>query len=146
MRVYGLLLRWQLWISTYYVSFFFFFFFLSWLCCPLRLQNSSQICLWEGFLLCGNFSSFMTPSPGWISVPILLSLFLSFIFCSTSFWREWPVFLSAWCPPTALRICFVEVAQHSNDLVMNLWGRKWSHLPIHLRSWDCLQSWLIMSL
>ena len=24
---------------------------------------------WEGFLLCGNFSSFMTPSPRWVSVP-----------------------------------------------------------------------------
>ena len=41
-----------------------FSFSLSWLCCPLRFQNSPQISLWEGFRLCGNFSSFMTPSLG----------------------------------------------------------------------------------
>ena len=28
------------------------------------------------------------------------------------------------CPPSAFRSCFVEVAQHSNALLMNLWGRK----------------------
>ena len=28
----------------------------------------------------------------------LLSLFLSFIFCPTSFWRQWAAFLGAWCP------------------------------------------------
>ena len=50
----------------------------------------------------------------------LLSLFLSFIFCPTSFCREWGAFLGAWCPPPAFRSCFVEVAQHSSDLLMNL--------------------------
>ena len=29
----------------------------------------------------------------------LLSLFLSVIFCPTSFWRQWAAFLGAWCPP-----------------------------------------------
>ena len=53
--------------------------------CSLRFQNSPQINLWEGFLLCGNFSSFTTPSPGWVSVRKFLFLFLSFIFCPTSF-------------------------------------------------------------
>ena len=66
----------------------------------------------------------------------LLSLFLSFIFCPTSFWRQWAAFLDAWYPPTASESCFVEVAQHSNDLLMNLWGRKWSPRPIPLQSWD----------
>ena len=51
-------------------------FVFSQLCCPLRLQNSPQTRLWEGFLLFGNFSSFMTPSPGQITVPN--SFFLSF--------------------------------------------------------------------
>ena len=60
----------------------------------------------------------------------LLSLLLSFIFCPTSFRREWAAFLGACCPPPVFRICFVEVAQHSNDLLMNLWGRKWSARPI----------------
>ena len=53
-----------------------------------------------------------------------------------SFQIEWAAFLDAWCPPPAFRNCFVEVAQHSNDLLMNLWGRKWSHHPIPLPSWD----------
>ena len=29
----------------------------------------------------------------------LLSLFLSVIFCPTSFWRQWAAFLGAWCSP-----------------------------------------------
>ena len=43
--------------------------FFSQLCCLLRFQNSPQIHLWEGFLLCENFSSFTTPSPGQVSIP-----------------------------------------------------------------------------
>ena len=43
-------------------------FFSPQLCCPLRFQNSPQTCLWEGFLLCGDFS-FPTPSPAWVSIP-----------------------------------------------------------------------------
>ena len=67
---------------------------------------------------------------------IIVSFLLSFIFCPTSFWREWATFLGAWCPPPAFRRCFMEVAQHSNDLLMNLWGRKWSLHPIPSPSWD----------
>ena len=66
-----------------------------------------------------------------------LSLFLSFIFCPTSFWRHWPVFLVVRCPLPAFRSCFVEVAPHSNDLLMNLWGIKCSPCPIPPPSWDC---------
>ena len=54
----------------------------------------------------------------------LLSLFLSFIFCPTTFRREWAAFLGAWCPLPGFRSCFVVFAQHSNDLSMNLWGEK----------------------
>ena len=36
------------------------------------------------------------------------------------------------------RSCFVEVVQHSNDLLMNLWGTKWSPRPIPPPSWDRL--------
>ena len=60
----------------------------------------------------------------------LLSLFLSFIFCLTFFRRQWAAFLGAWCPLPEFRSCFVEFFQHSNDLLMNLWGRKWSPCPI----------------
>ena len=103
------------------------FFFFPQLCCPLRFQNSPQTRLWTGFLMCGNFSSFMTPSPGQVSIPKSF-LSLSFAFCSTSFWREWAAFLGTWCPLPAFRSCFVEVAQHSNDF----WGIRGgeSGLPI----------------
>ena len=68
--------------------------------------------------------------PEWVSVPNCLSLFSSFIFCPPSR-RQWAAFLGAWCPPPAFRSCkFVEFAQRSNDLLMNLWGRKWSPHPI----------------
>ena len=36
-----------------------------------------------------------------------------------SFWREWAAFLGAWCPLPVFRRCFVEFAQHSNDLLMS---------------------------
>jgi len=64
----------------------------------------------------------------------LLFLSVSFTFCPTSFWREWAAFLGAWCPPPVLRNCFVECPQDSNDLLMNLWGRRWSPHPIPLPS------------
>ena len=81
--------------------------FNPWLCCPLRFQNSPQTRQWEGFLVFRKFSSFTTPSQDWSSSLTLLSLFLSFTFCPTSFWREWVAFLGAWCPPSAFRSCLV---------------------------------------
>ena len=65
----------------------------------------------------------------WSGVPLP-----SPIFCPTSFKREWAAFLGAWCPPPAFRNCSVEVTQHSNDLLMNLWGKKWSPRPVPLPS------------
>ena len=79
--------------------------------------------------------SLLSPQDGFPSLN-LLSQFLSFIFCFTSFRRDWAAFLGAWCPPPAFRSCFVEVAQRSNDLLMNLWGKKWSPRPIPLPPWD----------
>ena len=74
----GLLLGLQLQLGTYSMGFWFFFF--SRLFCPLRFQNSPQTQLWEGFLLCGNFSSFKIPSPGQVSVPnSFVSLFVLYI-------------------------------------------------------------------
>ena len=59
---------------------FYLFIYSSWSCCPLRFQNSLQTRWWEGFLVFGNFSSFMTPSLGWISVPnSFVSLFIFYI-------------------------------------------------------------------
>ena len=73
----GLLLCWELQLGVFSVLFFFFF---SWLFCSLRFQNFPQTHPWEGLLLCGNFSSFTTPSPGWVSVPnSFVSLFVFYI-------------------------------------------------------------------
>ena len=144
----GLLLCWELWLGAYSVGFFVFCFCfclssrLRW---PLRFQNSPQTHRWECVLLFGNFSSFMTPSPGWITVPnSLVSLFVFYI-CPTYFWREWADFLGAWCPLPAFRSCLVEVTQHSNDLFINIWGRKWSSWPIPPPSWDCPHECWILS-
>ena len=117
------------------VSFFFFLLLPGYV--ALWDSKTPKTCPWESFLLCGNFSSF-TLSPQVRSPSLnLLSLFLSFIFCPTSFRREWAAFLGAWCTPPAFRSCFVEVAQHSDDLLMNLWERKRSPCPIPPPSWDC---------
>ena len=83
----------------------------------------------------------LPPQDGSLSLT-LLSLFLSFIFCPTSFWREQPAFLGAWCPLPAFRSCFVKVTQHSNDLMVNLWGRKWSPRPILPPSRDHHTEWI----
>ena len=64
----------------------------------------------------------------------LLCLFLSFIVCPTSFPRQWAASLGAWCSLPAFRSGFVEFAQGSNVLSMNLWRRKWSPHPIPLPS------------
>ena len=108
---------------------FLFLFFISF---PsyVALWDSPQTRLWEGFPLFGNFSSFRLPPQNRSSSLTLLSLLLFFIFCPTSFPREWAAFLDAWCPPPAFRSCFGEVAQHSNDILMNLCRRKWSPRPI----------------
>ena len=57
-------------------------------------------------------------------------------FCPISFQRDWAAFLGAWCPLPGFRVCFVEVAWYSNDLYMNLWGRKWSPHSIPSPSWE----------
>ena len=54
--------------------------------------------------------SWLPPQDGSLSLT-LLSLFLSFIFCPTSFWRQLTAFLGAWCPPPAFRSCFIEFDQ-----------------------------------
>ena len=92
---------------------------------------------------CERVSYYLKTSPSWLPSQngspslTLLSLFsclLYFVLLPTSFWREWAAFLGAWSSPPAFRSYFVEVAQHSNDLLMNLWGTKWSPCPIPLPS------------
>ena len=132
----GLLLHRQLWLGMYSVVLFLFL-FSSQLCCPLRFKNSPQTCLWESsYCVETSPPSQFPPLGGQVSIPNSMSLFLSFMFCPTSFWREWAAFLGAWSPPLVFRSCFVEVDQHSNDFLMNLLGRKWCSILFlhHLRT------------
>ena len=75
----GLLLCWKLPLGMWSVGFIYLFIFPSWLCCPLRFQNSPQTHRWEGFLVFGNFS-LKTPFLGRFSVPnSFVSLFIFYI-------------------------------------------------------------------
>ena len=123
MRASGVLLHWHLHLGMYAVCLFVF--------SPSHVaiwdsKHSPQTREWEGFLLFGNFSSFGTPSTGQVSVPN------SFVFYILSYLlsKKMDCLSGCWCPPPAFRSCFVEVAQHSNDLLVNLWGREWSPRPI----------------
>ena len=70
------LLHKYLQLGTYSVGFL----FLPQLCCLLRFQSSPLTHLWEGFLLCVNFSSFTTSSPGQVSIPkSFASVFIFYI-------------------------------------------------------------------
>ena len=71
------------------------------------------------------------------SARILREMQLKWFHCPTSSQREWAAFLGSWYPLTAIRSCFVGVGQHSNDLLMNLLGRKWSPHPIPPPSCNC---------
>ena len=117
-----------------FVLFCFFFH----LCCHLRFQNPLQTCLWEVSYCLETSPSRLPPQDESLSLTFLC-LLLSFIFCPTSFHREWAVFLDAWSLlPAFRRSFFVEVAQHSDELFMNLLGRKWYPCPIPLPSWASL--------
>ena len=65
---------------------------------------------------------------------LLLSLFLSFIFCPTSFRRQWAAFLGAWCPLPAFRSYFVEFTQRSKCSFDEFVGEKVVLFFCHLRT------------
>ena len=94
------------------------------LCCHLRFHNSLKTHLSEGFLLCRNFSSFTTPSPEWISVPKSFASVFFFYILSYFLSKRLGCFSGCLMSSSSIQKLFVEVSQHSNDLLMNLWGRK----------------------
>ena len=102
-------------------------FFSSQLRCPLRVQNSSQIHQWEGFLVFRNFSSFMTPSLGRVSIPnSFVSLFVYFIL---------PPFEENGLPflvPDVLHQCSEVVLWKLLSIQMTFWWICWgeSGLPV----------------
>ena len=129
----GLLLHWQLWLSTYSVFSFSFF----WSMFPSEIPKLLTDPPVRGFPTIWKLLLHKSlPRMGPHSLT-LLSPFLSFIFFPTSFRRAWAACLGVWCSPLVFK-CFVEVAQHSNDLLMNFWGRKWCPRPIPPPSYDCL--------
>ena len=73
----------------------------------------------------GNFSSFRIPSSGQVSVPKSFVSTFVFIFCPTSFWRDWFASLGIWGPLPVFRSCFVEDTPNVDIPLMYLWGRKW---------------------
>ena len=88
----------------------------------------------------------LPPQDGSLSLT-LLSLFLSFIFCSTSFRREWAAFLGAWCPLPVFRSCFVELL--GIQIIFQWFSGEESGLPIlflHLRTTSPPESPKIKSL
>ena len=95
------------------------------LCYLFVLFFTSYVALWDSkaphWHACENVSycvetsppSWLLPQDGSLSLNPL-SLFSSFIFYPTSFWRDWAAFLGFWCPLPVFRIFFVEVASHPN--------------------------------
>ena len=133
MQAPGLFVCWQLQLAAYSVA---FFFFPCQLCCPLRFQNCPQTRLWDG---CYSVeTSFTTLPPGQVSIPNSFVSVFSFYICLISFWREWVDFTGAWYPSPAFRNCFVEVARHSHDLLVNPWGRKWSPILFLRHLWTAV--------
>ena len=126
-RASGLLLRWELRLGTESLGFIYLF-------------PPGYVALWdsetpnrptgERVSWCLETSLLRLPPPDRSPSLTLLSLSLSFIFCPTSFRRQWAAFLGAWWPLPSFRSCFWVFAQCSNDLSMILWGRKWSPHPI----------------
>ena len=97
---------------------------------PSEIRNLSLDPPVRGFLGVWKLPLLWLPSRDWSPSLALLSLFLSFIFCPTSFRRQWTTFLGALCLLLVVKSCFVKFAQRSNVLFLNLWGRKWSPRPI----------------
>ena len=80
---------------------------------------------------CGRVSYWMETSPSSqlpqdrsLSLSLLSPFFFffffgSFIFFPTTFPRESAAFLGTWYPPPTFKSCFLKVAQHSNELMVN---------------------------
>ena len=64
----------------------------------------------------------------------LLSLFLPFIFCPTSFRRQWAAFLGAWCPLPVFRSCLWYLLSIQMTFQWICWGESgfWVLFLCHL--------------
>ncbi|CAN0537499.1 unnamed protein product [Rangifer tarandus platyrhynchus] len=121
--VFGLLLHWELQLGVQSLG---FVYFLLLVMLPSEIPKLPTDPPVRGFP--GVWK--LLRLPPWVGSPFLTLFVPLFIFCPTSFGRKWAAFLGAWCPPPVFKSCFVAFAQRSNDLSLNLWGRKWSPRPI----------------
>ena len=131
MRASGLLLHWQLWSGACFILFYFL---------PVMLPSEISKLLTDppvrGFLLFGNFSSFTTPSPVWVSVP---NSFLSpFVFYILSYFLSKRMGCLSGCLESSASIqkffffCFCFFLWKLLSIQMNFWwicGRE-SGLPV----------------
>ena len=87
---------------------------------PLRFWNSPHPCLWAVFWVCGNFSSFMTPSLRHRSpYQILRLLFYLYLF-PYSFWEGWLAFSEVWGLLPVFRSCSVGVVTLADEFLIYL--------------------------
>ena len=105
MQVSALLLCWgsYLWARNLWVLIIYLFFLLVMLTSEVpRLVTDLPVRVFPGVWKLLSFLRL----PSWDGAPSLplLSLFLSFIFFSTSFQIQWAAFLGAWCPLLAFRV------------------------------------------
>ena len=89
---------------------------------------------WECFLVFGNFSLFKDSHSGMELCPYLFCLSFVFYIFSYLLSKTMGCFSGCLMSSAAFRSCFVEFTQHLNVLLMNLWGRNQSPLPIPLPS------------
>ena len=98
------LLRKYLQLGTYSVGFLFFFF--SPVMLPSEIPKLPLTHLWEGFLLCVNFSSFITSSPGQVSIPkSFVSVFVFYIL-SYLLWKRLCCFSGCLVSSTSIQKLF----------------------------------------
>ena len=106
-----------------------FIYFSSQLSCPPRFENFPQTRQREGFLVFGN-SLCYSSLPGRVSVP--RSFVSLFIFCILSrlLSKTMGCFSGRLVSAASDQKLFLQFAQRSDVLSMNLWGRKWSPRPV----------------
>ena len=99
----------------------------------LKLPPSAthSLCLWRGFLVCGNLSSFTAHSHWCRSRPYSFVSVFSLFFCPTQVHEEFLAFGEGWVLLPAFSRCSIRVVPHIDVFLMYLWGGGWSpHLTL----------------
>ena len=140
MREPGLLLCWELWLGRYSGVFFFVCLFCFFLLVIFPLGDSitpdRSACHRVSYYVENFPPSWFTPQDESPSLNLLF-LILSFIFCPTSFRREWVAFLGAWFPLLCSEVVLWKLLNIQIIFLMNFLGRNWSPHLIPSPSWDC---------